>query len=163
MARKQAEIPGFERQVENPAVEEAAEAYCKVRDERSAMSKREKIAMHTLLATMKAAGLTKYEYLDNQGEILMAQIETGAEKAVVKKTGEYDAEVGDGVDSDEGDGPSVGLLDQVAQAQLDANVGETDDGDVVVPDTASPRQKKGKKSKPIEMGSGEPSDDGVVH
>lgn len=86
--RKQKEIPGFERHVENPAVEEAARKYCQIRNERAAQSKKEKQAQLELLATMRANGLERYEYLDDDaGEILEARIVIAPEKAEVVKTG----------------------------------------------------------------------------
>ena len=140
MARKQKELPGLEREIKNPAVEEAAEAYCKVRDERSALSKKEKLAMLTLLATLKAQGLSKYEYLDDNGEILEALIEQGAEKAVVRKTGEAETEVGEGADSDD----EESILDTAKRSAA------KNQADVVVPETAAPKGKKarGGKGKP---------------
>lgn len=142
MSRKQAEIPGFERQVENPAVEEAAAKYCTIRDERSALSKKEKQAQLELEATMRAHNVERYEYLDDNGEVLVAKIVTGTTKAVVEKTGEAEVEIGEGVD----DPSSDGLIADAQKAQRDAGVAEDEDGNVIPLDTAAPKKKRGSKA-----------------
>lgn len=144
--RKQQEIPGFERQVERPDIEAAAQAYCEIRDERSALSKREKQAQMNLLAIMRAQKVPRYEYHDENGEVLEAVIVLGEEKAVVRKTGDAESEVGQGVD--EPDAPPIpgGLLAQARQAQADAGVAETTDGDVVPLEQSAPK-KRGRKGK----------------
>jgi hypothetical protein len=140
--RRQSEIPGFERQVENEHVERAAAAYCTIRDERAAQSKKEKQAQLELEATMRAHGYDRYEYTDDYGEVLVARIVVGSSKAVVEKTGEADSEIGDGLDSTDS------LVAQSRKAQLDAGVAESEDGDVVVPDSSVPRTKKKRGPKP---------------
>jgi hypothetical protein len=151
MARKQAEIPGFERQVENEAIELAAQAYCEVRDQRAALSKKEKQKQLELQALMKAHKVPRYEYIDDNGEVLEAVIVIGEEKAVVRKTGEAESEVGEGVETGGSSGPDVhaGLIRQAEKAADDANVGESVDGDVVVPEKMAPKStRKGKGKKP---------------
>ena len=141
MTRKQAEIPGFERQIENAAVEEAAITYYALVRDRSALSKKEKAAQLTLEATMRAHNLLRYEYQDDDGEILVAKIVEGATKAVIEKTGEAESEIGTAVE------PSgEGLLADAAKVQRDAGVAVDEGGDVVPIDSAVPRTpKKGKR------------------
>lgn len=150
MARRQAEIPGFERQVENPAIEEAARAYVEVRDERAALSKKEKLKQLELIAIMRAHNVEVYEYQDDQGEILVVRIKQGDEKAVVEKTGEAEAEIGSGF-SDGSDAPAGedGLINQALAEQAAAGVAEDDEGNVVPIDSAKPKgkSKKGKRGK----------------
>lgn len=149
MARKQKELPGLEKQVENPQIEEAAEAFCKMRNERDALTKKTTLAMLTLLATLKTHKVEEYEYVDDFGEVLVARIKLGKEVAVVEKTGEAESEIGEGVDDEES------ILDtakrQAAKSQADSNVAEDDDGDVVVPDKAAPKTKRKGKKKPADM------------
>lgn len=151
--RRQQEIPGFERQVEDPDIEAAALEYCKLRDERSALSKRESKAQALLLATMHAKRTPRYVYLDDAGEELEVVVQLGAEKAVVRRTGEAETPIGQGVEQPDAPdtaaadfGPGGNVLAQAAAAQTAAGVSETDDGDVVPPDVAQPRGKRGRKA-----------------
>lgn len=143
MARKQQEIPGFERQAENPAIEEAAFALVELENEHSAIGRKKTLAMHTLLATLKAHNVPKYEVVNPEtGEVFVAQIKLGKETAVVVKSGEVE-DVEDESDATD-TGPGEGILAQAAKAQADANVEETDDGDVTVPDKPAPKAKRKK-------------------
>ena len=146
MARRQAEIPGFEKQIENPAIEDAARAYCEVRDERAELSKKEKIKQLELLAIMRAHKVEVYEYLDDDGEILVVRIKQGDEKAVVEKTGEAEPEIGSGINPDI-DQRETNLITDALAAQQDAGVSEDDEGNVVPIESAKPKAKKGRKSK----------------
>lgn len=151
--RRQQEIPGFERQVEDPDIEAAARDYCALRDERSALSKRESKAQALLLATMHAKRTPRYVYLDDAGEELEVVVQLGTEKAVVRRTGEAETPIGQGVEQPDAPdtaaadfGPGGNVLAQAAAAQTAAGVSETDDGDVVPPDVAQPRSKRGRKA-----------------
>lgn len=146
--RKQIQIPGTERK-EHPEVEAAAQAYATVRDERSELSKREHQKKIELLVTMKSHKLTVYKFYDDNGEEIVARVDEGEPKVTVRKTGEAESSVGEGVPSGEGAEPAGmgGLIAQAMAAQDDANVEETSDGDVTVPDTAAPKQKRGRKAK----------------
>lgn len=147
MTRRQQQIPGTER-TQIPDVERAAEAYREVVLERIELSKREKIKKHELLGIMRANKLASYRYDDEQGEEILVSIAEPEPKVSVKKTGEADSDIGEGVS----DGPTLtivktpagadGLLAEAMRAQADAGVAETDEGDVVAPDVAA---KKGKR------------------
>ena len=145
MARKQKELPGLEKQVENPAVEEAAQKFCELRDEHDAIGKKKTDAMRMLLAQLKTHGLKEYEYTDENGNVLVARIKEGKESAVVENAGEAEFEVGDG----DGDG-EAGILDEARaakKAQRDVNVETDDEGDVVVPERAAPKKKSKRATK----------------
>lgn len=150
MARRQAEIPGFERQVENPAVEEAATKYLEIMRERAELSKKEGRAKLDLLAVMRANNVEQYEFPDDSGEIMVVRINT-KENVKIDKSGETNDDPGEGIDGPE-DVAQDGLLADARKVQQDANVEETTDGDVTVPDTAAPKKggkrggKKGAKA-----------------
>lgn len=145
--RKQIQIPGTERK-QFPEVEAAAQAYATVRDERSELSKREHQKKLELLITMKQHKLAVYKFFDDNGEEVVARIDEAEPKVTVRKTGEAEPEVGEGVPSSGGSEPAgmKGLIAQATQAQQES-VEVTDDGDVTVPDTAAPKAKKSKRSK----------------
>lgn len=149
MARKQKELPGLEKQVENPAIEEAAEKYVEILAEHNALSKKKTDAMRMLLAQLKTHGLKEYEFADENGEILIAKIKEGKETAIVESAGESAGEVElEAGDSDAGD--DDGLVVEAARAkkaQHDVNVETDDDGDVVVPETAAPKKKSKRAAK----------------
>jgi hypothetical protein len=63
---KQTEIPGTERP-SNPEVEEAAEEYRALRDERMHLQEKEGQAKAALLDRLKAHNLTSYRYADSDG------------------------------------------------------------------------------------------------
>lgn len=66
MAKTQTEIPGTERP-SNPEVEEAAEEYRLLRDQRMQLSEKEGQAKAALLEKLKAHNLTSYRYADQDG------------------------------------------------------------------------------------------------
>lgn len=146
MARKQMQIPGTERK-EIPDVEKAAEAYREVRDERAELSKREAQKKLELLAVMRANKVTIYRYHDGNGEELEAIIDDEP-KVRVRKTGEAEPEVGDGVETSNGSNGVEhvpgGLIAQAMKAQEDAGIEVTEDGDVTAPEK-SPRKRSGRK------------------
>lgn len=148
MTRKQTEIPGFERQVENPAVEEACVKWLEVTRQRAELSKKEAQAKAAAQATMQAHGYTEYRFWDDVlGGYRPARIDT-KETIVIDKDIEHDDPPGESVEAGEDPGPSEGLLADAAKAQKDANVAEDPDGDIVVPDEAPPAKKRGgRKSK----------------
>jgi hypothetical protein len=143
--RKQIQIPGTERK-EHPEVEEAAGAYVVVRDERSELSKREAQKKMELLAVMRAHKLAVYKFYDDNGEELVARIDDGDPKVSVRRTGEAEPEIGEGISEPKSSGMD-GLIAQAMKAQDDAvGVEVTSDGDVTVPDKAAPKKaRKGKK------------------
>lgn len=146
--RKQIQIPGTER-TQHPEIETAAQAYASVRDERSELSKREHQKKIELLVTMKSHKVTVYKFYDGNGEEVVARVDEGEPKVTVRKTGEAESEVGHGVSTGEDTEPAGmgGLIAQAMKAQDDAGVSESSDGDVEVPDTAAPKQKRGRKAK----------------
>jgi hypothetical protein len=146
--RRQIQIPGTERKA-HPEVEEAAGAYVVVRDERAELSKREAQKKMELLAVMRAHKLAAYKFYDDNGEELVARIDDGDPKVSVRRTGEAEPEIGEGISSGEDTKPAGmdGLIAQAMAAQDNAaSVEVTDDGDVVVPEKAAPKKaRKGKK------------------
>lgn len=146
--RKQMQIPGTERK-QVPEVEQAAESYREVRDERCELSRREKQKKLELLAVMKAHKVKKYKYDDENGEEILISLDEREPEVTVKKTGEVENEIGEGVVSGEGAAPAGmdGLIAEAMKAQNDASVEETSDGDVAVPDKAAPKKRRGRKSK----------------
>jgi len=146
--RKQTQIPGTERK-QHPEVEEAAGAYVVVRDERAELSKREAQKKLELLAVMKAHKLNVYKFYDDNGEEMVARIDDGDPKVSVRRTGEAEPEIGEGISTGPDTKPAgmEGLINQAMAAQKnDAHVGEDEDGDVTVPEASVPKAKrKGKK------------------
>jgi hypothetical protein len=146
--RKQMQIPGTERK-SVPEVEEAAQAYREVRDERCELSRKEKQKKLELLAVMKAHKVKKYKYDDENGEEMLVSLDEREPDVTVRKTGEAESEVGEGVSSGNGVSDNVhpGLIAQAMKAQADVGVEETSDGDVVPPETSAPKAKRGSKKK----------------
>jgi hypothetical protein len=139
----QLQVPGTER-TEVPEIEEAAERYREARDERAEMSKTEARLKLELLSLMRAHKLTLYRYTDGEGEerevaaredpkVKLRRVETDVdeEPAPIKAS------------SGEPDGVHPGLIKGALDAQAEANVEESDDGDIVVRDTDA---GKGKRS-----------------
>ncbi|HVK89493.1 MAG TPA: hypothetical protein VM513_35465 [Kofleriaceae bacterium] len=145
MARKQAELPGIERQIENPVVEEAAQAFVDANETWKHAGKTRTKKHIELLAQMRTHGIERYEFPDENGELLVAEIVTGDEKVVVRKTGEADVEIGEGVEAS-GD-VTGGLLEDAARVQAANGVEVDDDGNVVPPDVAAPKAKRSKGKK----------------
>lgn len=147
--KKQMQIPGTERQ-QVPEVEQAAEAYREVRDERCELSRREKQKKLELLAVMKAHKVKRYKYDDENGEEILVALDERDPEVKVQRTGEGESEIGEGVSSGEGSEPAgmSGLIAEAMKSQQDdAHVTEDGDGDVVVPEASVPKKRKGRKSK----------------
>jgi hypothetical protein len=148
MAKRQLQIAGTER-ITHPDIESAAEAYREVRDERAAMSKRETQKRLELLAIMKANKVKRYKFEDDNGEELEAYIEEPDPKAGVRKTGEAEPQIGEGIESSgepSTNGVHPGLIDMAMKAQQDEAHAEVDsEGNVVVPETAAKKRGKSKK------------------
>lgn len=79
---KQTRLPGTARTDVHPDIEEAAQKYVEVRDERMELTKREVKAQAALLAAMKAHKLTKYRV---DAEDLDVEIVAKDEKVKVKR------------------------------------------------------------------------------
>ncbi len=144
--RKQQEIPGTERK-QHPEIEAAAAAYVDVRDERAELSKRETQKKLELLAVMRAHKLSVYKFYDQQGEELVARIDDGDPKVSVRKTGEAEPEIGEGLSEAPEPAGMQGLIAEAERAQDAANVEETTEGDVGVPDKAAPKKSRKRGSK----------------
>lgn len=146
MAKKQMQIPGTERKVIDE-VEQAAEAYREVRDERCELSRREKQKKLELLAVMKAHKVKRYKYDDENGEEILVALDEREPEVKVQRTGEAESSVGEGVSTGEDTPPAgmSGLIAEAMKAQEDAGVAESD-GDVTVPEKAAPK-KRGRKVK----------------
>lgn len=141
--QKQTEIPGFERQVDNEAVEAAALKYYGIVAERSALSKKEALAKLKLQATMAAEKVTKYRFWDEAAEAWrIARIDV-KETVVIDKDKESDG----GAVDDDSIASDEGLLADATKAQRDAGVAEDADGDVVPVDVSAPKGKRKRKGK----------------
>ena len=88
--RKQPDLPapGMARQVEIPALEDAALAYVKVRDERMALTEAEKAAKEKLLALCIEHKVERYEVADENGEVRVVKVKTKSKVTVRKATSE---------------------------------------------------------------------------
>lgn len=150
---KQMQIPGTERK-EIPAIEKAAEAFREANSEkidagfRAATAKRNLIA--AIIAARDAGEIVKpvYIYHDEHGEEIRVALkeDPGVE---VKKTGEAESDVGEGVEVEEGPKePPVhpGLIRQALASQEAAGVAESDDGDIEVPEVSAPKRTAKKKA-----------------
>lgn len=83
--RQQVELPGeeFKRQ-SIPEVEEAAENYRALRDERMNLAERESNAKKSLIATMTSHGVTAFRYDDADGVERKVTLETKTNAKVGK-------------------------------------------------------------------------------
>lgn len=94
-ARQQTlDAPGMARQVDNPAIEEAAAAYVVVRNERMELTRREKELKEKLLGVVVEAGVDRYDYVDDEGETMRVAVKT-KHKVTVRKASS------DGADGDD--------------------------------------------------------------
>jgi type II secretory pathway component PulM len=85
---KQTSIPGTERKYIE-AVENAAQEYRAVRDERMALTKREAELQEILVQAMASHELEAYAYLDDEGEELIVKV-THKTKVRVRKAKNVD-------------------------------------------------------------------------
>lgn len=145
MARKQMNIPGTERTA-IPDVEVAAEELREVSLEHNELGKKKTAKKAELLALLKAHKLKLYRYHDEDGEEIELRVDDEP-KVKLRKTGEAEAEVGEGIPELSVDTVSKGLINQALRAQDDVSVEETEDGDVVVSDKAAPKTKKPRAKK----------------
>lgn len=146
---KQTRIPGTERP-DHPEIEKICLDYCAARDERAALSKKEHTKKVEMFAMLRANKLDSYRFWDpNAKTYRVARIKEVDPTVEVIDTGEGIEEIGAGVESGDETKPAGmdGLINQALAAQGDANVEETADGDVVTPDTAAPKSKRGRKPK----------------
>ncbi len=149
MARRQMQIPGTQRK-EVPEVEKAGEAFREVRDERRALKDREKQKKIELIAVMQAHKVKVYKWRDDEtGDEIRVEISEGETKVKLAKTGEADSVIGEGLPSAPAHAGGVhpALLDQAERSMAEANVEQSEDGDVVVPETSAPKTKSKRKKK----------------
>lgn len=148
MARKQLEIVGTERK-RDEEVEAVAEELRDLNSEFASISNKKKTKTFELIALLRSKKMKRYKYDDEHGEEILVSLDDQDPKLSVKKTGEAEPHVGEGVPSGEGAAPAgmQGLIAEATKAQDEANVEETDDGDVAVPDKAAPKAKRGKGKK----------------
>lgn len=157
--RKQPELPGMERKdVKHPEVEEAAVVYTElceeVLEQRRRLSKKLRLGKQTLLATMHARNLRRYEWRNKNGEKEYIELEAVEEKVIHKKTGEADPEIGQGFDVEaeaaaedsELERQTGGLIAQARKAQADAGVAEDESGEVVPRDDPPAKKKRARKA-----------------
>lgn len=150
MARRQTEIPGTERTDVPASLLEAGELWLDTRRTKRRASDQAKEAKLGVLQLMAVNKIPKFTLTDPESQEVM-ELEVDTEpKLRTKKTAEMEPEpIGDGIPSGGDSGPGVhpGLI---AQAERDAEangVSETIDGDVVPPDRAAPKKKRGPKKQ----------------
>lgn len=152
MARRQIEIPGTERTDVDPALLDAGEKYLDLRRVKRRASDNTREAKHIVLALMASHAVVLFEIKDPEtGEVIQLELDNEP-KLRTKKTGNVgdNLDPGDGIPSappDEHGGIPRGLIAEALQAQADAAILETTDGDVVVPDVAAPKKPKKRKAK----------------
>ena len=146
MARRQLSIKGTERP-EHPDIIEAAEALEDVVVEWRAIKKRVKQKSAELELVLRAHKVKSYKFFDDEGDEVEAYIDEPEPRAKVRRTGEAEAEIGEGIPESSGDDVHPGLIAQAMKAQSDAHVEVDDAGDVVVPDKAEPKKSRKKKAK----------------
>lgn len=94
-ARQQTlDAPGMATQVDNPAVETAAEAYRLLRDEHLDLTKRLKEAKSTLTDTCVKNNIERYDYVAEDGEPMRIAVKLKHKVTVRKQSS-------DGADGDE--------------------------------------------------------------
>jgi len=152
--RRQPHLPGLERKdIAYPEVEEAAVIYSELCEEvlaeRRALSKKLRLGKQTLLAAMHARKLRRYAWRDKNGEAVELELEDVEEKVIIKKTGEADVEIGQGVDTEADEAPprDDGLIAKAMKAQADAGIAENEEGDVIPRDDPAPKKKRGRKAR----------------
>jgi hypothetical protein len=145
MARKQMNIPGTER-TEIHDIEVAAEAYREISIELADIGKQKTARKAELLALLKAHKVKLYRYHDGDGEEIEVAVDDEP-RVKLRKTGEAEAEVGEGIPELSVETVSQGLINQALKAQDDAGVAEDEDGDVLPPDKAAPKAKKPRAKK----------------
>jgi len=156
---KQLRIKGTARPGIPEVLEEADQDLLALRREKRQVTKsandKVKTAEWKVVTLMQEHGIKLHKVKDpDTEEVLSFDLESVLR---IRKTGE----VGDGAEGEE-DPPSSGapgsdvhpgLIAQAEKAQADANVEETSDGDVTVPETSAPKKKsKSRKSKPKKGG-----------
>lgn len=156
VSRKQKTFPGMERK-EIPEIAEACDRLSEARSERKSGTKKlaelEKQREVELITIMRQHDVKLHRFHDDEGEEVEAKLEE-ITKVHVRKTGEAESEIGEGVESaDEGGSatpPPNKLAEQAERDAAEANVAESD-GDVVVPDKAAPKWKK--RARPSKSGA----------
>jgi hypothetical protein len=138
--KRQAELPGIERQVANEDVEAACVKWYDVMAERAKLSKKEADAKATAMATMRAHKLDEYQFWDENAEVYRTARIESKEAIVIAKDIEHDGDAGEGVDPSELGSDSI--LADAAKTQSNAGVAENDEGDVVPTDASVPKSKK---------------------
>jgi hypothetical protein len=144
---KQVTIPGTERP-DHPELEKICLEYVGFRDERAELSKKEAKKKVEMFAFLRANNVESYRFWDPNSKVYrVARIKEADPTVEVIDTGEGMEEVGSGVAFGDDSAPAgAGGLLAMAKAASEANVEESADGDVVVPDTMAPKSKKKKKS-----------------
>ena len=152
MARRQLEIAGTRTDKDIPiALVEAGEDLVEQRRVARREGEKVKEKYAGVVAVMQANSVPTFQVKDpDTGEYLDFNLEMVA-KLTIRKSGEADTEIGDGIPSGGEDVQPAGMGGLIAQAlasQNEQNVEETTEGDVAVPDKAAPKKaKKGRKAK----------------
>lgn len=146
MARKQMTIKGTERADIPESVEEAGLEWLDKRREARRAAEKKKEAKFKVIALMQSHKIPLLKILDEEtGEYRKLRVSLEP-KLTEEKTGEVESEVGEG--ASDGPVPSdvhPGLIAQAEKAQAEAGVAENSEGDVVPPEAAAPKKKRGGK------------------
>lgn len=144
MARRQLQIAGTERSDIPPEILEAGERWLDLRTDKRRIAEKAKEAKYGLIALMQSRKVDTFRYQDPEtGETRSLTVDLEAKISVRKVTEDEPRDVA--VDTTPSS-PEVhpGLIAQAEKAQADANVAETADGDVTVPETSVPKAKRSK-------------------
>lgn len=151
---KQLRIQGTARPGIPEALEEASDDLLSRRRDKRRITKEQndkvKTAEWKVLTLMQEHGIKQHAVKDSETEeVLSFDLEAVLR---IRKTGEVgDGDEGESDELDSGPGePQIhpGLIAQAEKAQADANVEETADGDVAVPEKSVPKKsKRGGKKK----------------
>ena len=150
MARRQLHLAGTERTDIPKPVLEAGEEWLDSRKEARRARERMNEKYFGALAVMQSHKLSIAKIVDDETKEVITLRVTNDPKLVAEKDGEVESEVGDGLPVHDGasdGGIAPGLIRQAERAQADANVEESSDGDVSVPEKAAPKQSRGRKGK----------------
>lgn len=142
---RQTHIPGTERP-EHPDLVEAHEAWLDLKAERKAMKNREAIKHAELVELMKAHKVKVHRYRDDTGQLREFKI---ADEIKVKSRKLPDEEKPTLPKHNGANGGLItdALAKQAADESNNANVEVDGEGNVIVPDKASPKAKRGGKRK----------------
>lgn len=149
---KQLQITGTERSDIPQEILEAGEKWLDLRKEKRRTAEKAKESKYALIALMQARKIEVFRYKDGEtGEMKSLSVDLEPKISVRKVATDEQVDAfnrettSDSVMASPGVHP--GLIAQAEAAQAEANVTESGDGDVEVPDTAAPKSKGKSKKK----------------